>query len=135
MRSEFVERTLQETGGDGVDTVFDIVGGETRSRSLDVLRPLGQLVILGNASAEQGVMLSTNDLWISNKTVSGFVLGGYSEIYPTKVGEAAKEALAMVARGEIHTEIFGVYPWEKAAETHLLLEQKNTVGKLILKVQ
>ncbi|MGY5346453.1 zinc-binding dehydrogenase [Paenibacillus glucanolyticus] len=70
----------------------------------------------------------------SNKQSAGFTLGGYAESNPAETGKAAREALSMLARKEIHAEIHGVYPLEKAAEALTLLEQKNTVGKLVLKV-
>ncbi|MFD1775394.1 quinone oxidoreductase family protein [Paenibacillus rhizophilus] len=135
IRDEFVERVLHATGGAGVHAVFDPVGGETRSRSLHVLSQLGQLVVVGNAGGEPDVLQSTNSLWLNNQAIAGFSLGGYSEIAPDRVGAAAKEALGILARGEIHSEVSGVYPLKKAAETHLLLEKKNTIGKIVLKIQ
>ncbi|CAM3586037.1 MULTISPECIES: zinc-binding dehydrogenase [Paenibacillus] len=96
--------------------------------------PLGQLVVVGNASGEEDVSHSFNQIWFSNKQSAGFTLGGYAESNPAETGKAAREALSMLARKEIHAEIHGVYPLEKAAEALTLLEQKNTVGKLVLKV-
>ncbi|QWU18551.1 zinc-binding dehydrogenase [Paenibacillus sophorae] len=135
IREEFVERVLDATGGAGVDAVFDPVGGEARSRSLQVLSPLGQLVVVGNASGEPDMLQSMNGLWIGNQAIAGFSLGGYAETAPNKVGAAAKEALGMLARGELRSEVSGVYPLEQAAETHLLLEKKNTIGKIVLQIQ
>ncbi|WP_245976499.1 hypothetical protein [Paenibacillus prosopidis] len=56
---------------------------------------------------------------------AGFTLGGYAESNPAETGKAAREALSMLARKEIHAEIHGVYPLEKAAEALTLLEQKT----------
>ncbi|MEX3618492.1 zinc-binding dehydrogenase [Paenibacillus glucanolyticus] len=134
VRSEFAEKTLKSTGQKGVHAVFDPVGGSMRKQSLEVLCPLGQLVVVGNASGEEDVSHSFNQIWFSNKQSAGFTLGGYAESNPAETGKAAREALSMLARKEIHAEIHGVYPLEKAAEALTLLEQKNTVGKLVLKV-
>ncbi|EFM11056.1 Alcohol dehydrogenase zinc-binding domain protein [Paenibacillus curdlanolyticus YK9] len=134
VRTDFVEQTLKATGQKGVHAVFDPVGGSMRQQSLEVLRPLGQLVVVGNASGEQDVTHSFNQIWFSNKQAAGFALGGYAVSNPVETGRAAREALSMLARKEIHAEIHGVYPMEQAGEALALLEQGSTVGKLVLQV-
>ncbi|MCZ8522666.1 zinc-binding dehydrogenase [Paenibacillus mucilaginosus] len=134
VRSDFVEQTLRATGQKGVHAVFDPVGGNLRKQSLEVLRPLGQLVVVGNASGDEDVNHSFNQIWFSNHQFAGFTLGGYSDSNPVETGKAAREALGMLARKEIHAEIQGVYPLEHAAEALSLLEERNTVGKLVLKI-
>ncbi|MGK5510280.1 quinone oxidoreductase family protein [Brevibacillus formosus] len=134
VRSDFAKEILKATGQKGVHAVFDPVGGSIRKQSLEVLRPLGHLVVVGNASGEADVPYSFNQIWFSNRQTAGFSLGAYAESNPVETGKAAREALSMLAREEIRAEIHGVYPLEKAAEALTLLEQKNTVGKLVLKV-
>ena len=65
---------------------------------------------------------------------SDFTLGGYSDSNPVETGKAAREALGMLARKEIHAEIQDVYPLGNAKEALALLEERNTVGKLVLKI-
>ncbi|USB32313.1 zinc-binding dehydrogenase [Paenibacillus sp. YPG26] len=134
LRSDFVEHTLRATGHKGVHAVFDPVGGDMRKQSLDVLRPLGQMVVVGNASGEEDVGHSFNQMWFSNRQYAGFTLGGYSDSNPVETGTAAREALNMLAKKEIHAQIQGVYPLEDAAEALALLEKGATVGKLVLKI-
>ncbi|MBD0381421.1 quinone oxidoreductase family protein [Paenibacillus sedimenti] len=134
VRSDFVKQIRQATEQQGVHSVFDPVGGEMRKMSLEVLRSLGQLVVVGNASGKEDVMYASNELWIQSKTVSGFALGVYAQFAPEEVGRAAREALQLIANHGIHTEIFGIYPFEKAAEAHAQLEAGNTVGKLLLQM-
>lgn len=135
VRSDFVEQTLRATGRNGVHFVFDPVGGEMRKQSLKTLRPLGQLVVVGNASGQEDVLQSDNELWLTNKAVAGFSLGDYSQFAPEEVGKAAKEALQMLAKKELQANVFGVYPLRNAADTHILLEQGKTVGKLVLRME
>ncbi|MFB9328061.1 zinc-binding alcohol dehydrogenase family protein [Paenibacillus aurantiacus] len=134
LRSEFVEETHRATGGAGVHAVFDPVGGAMRAQSLAVLRPLGELVVVGNASGEEDVPHSFNGIWLSNRKVAGFTLGSLSDSNPAETGQAAKEALSMLARNEIHARIDGVYPLEEAAAALARLEEGKTVGKLVLRV-
>lgn len=133
LRSELSERALTATDSDRVDVVFDTTGGEVQRQSRALLRPLGQMVILGNASG-QVVNYTNTDIWPGNQTISGFTIGGMSEAYPKRVGQAAKEALKLLANKQVHTEIYGVYPLEQAGDTHILLEGKNTTGKLVLEI-
>jgi NADPH:quinone reductase-like Zn-dependent oxidoreductase len=72
VRSRFIELTLQATGRQGVHAVLDPVGGDMRRLSHEVLRPFGQLVVLGNAGGQPDVLQSTNDLWVKNQAVAGF---------------------------------------------------------------
>lgn len=134
IRSAFIEQALEAAGERGIDAVLDPVGGNVRQQSIELLNPLGKLVVLGNASGEEGTPLSFNQLWFSNKQFAGFTIGQYAETNPGVTGKAARESLAMLARKEIHAEIHGVFPMEKAGEALAALEQKNTVGKLILEV-
>ncbi|MET3290890.1 UNVERIFIED_CONTAM: NADPH2:quinone reductase [Brevibacillus sp. OAP136] len=134
LRSDFAQQTLQATGQKGVHAIFDPVGGSMRKQSLEVLHPLGQLVVVGNASGEQDVTHSFNQIWFSNRQIAGFTLGGYSDSNPVETGRAAREALRMLAHEEIHAEIQEVFPLEKAPEALALLEEKKTVGKLVLQI-
>ncbi|MDN4106417.1 quinone oxidoreductase family protein [Paenibacillus polymyxa] len=134
LRSDFIEPIRKMTGPRGIDAVLDPVGGDMRTQSQELLRPMGQMVMLGNASGEGDVLQSSNEIWLFNKFLKGFNIGGYSQFAPAEVGQAVKEALPLLASGEIRAEVLGVFPLEKASEAHELLEEKNTVGKLLLKV-
>jgi NADPH:quinone reductase-like Zn-dependent oxidoreductase len=132
-RADFVKEILDITNQKGVDVVYDTVGGETQKRSLEVLRMFGHLVALGNASGQE-IHYTNTDLWFTNKSITGFMLGGLSAVDPKRVGQAAKLALQLLAKKQIHSEIYGIYPLEQVADAHLLLEGKNTVGKLLLQI-
>jgi NADPH2:quinone reductase len=134
LRSDFMEPIKKRSGPRGVDIVLDPVGGVMRTLSQELLRPMGQIVMLGNASGAEDVAQLSNDIWLSNKSIKGFNIGAYSQYAPAEVGKAAKEALSLLATGHIRAEVFGVFPLENASEAHELLEEKNTVGKLLLKV-
>lgn len=134
LRSDFIEPIRKMTGLCGIDAVLDPVGGNMRTQSQELLRPMGQMVMLGNASGEGDVPQSSNEIWLLNKSLKGFNIGGYSQFASAEVGQAAKEALRLLASGKIRAEVLGVFPLEKASEAHELLEEKNTVGKLLLKV-
>jgi NADPH2:quinone reductase len=74
-----------EVAGTGdFDVVVDMVGGPTRRASLDRPAPMGRLVVMGNASGAEDVGIPANELWFTNKTVSGFNLAAFSSVAPEK---------------------------------------------------
>ncbi|MBB3110147.1 NADPH:quinone reductase-like Zn-dependent oxidoreductase [Paenibacillus phyllosphaerae] len=133
LRSDFVAITKQLVHGRGVDAIFDPVGGETRARSMELLKPLGQMIALGNASGGE-LMHATNEIWLGNQNIAGFNLGAYAVYDPQLVGQAARDAMQLLANGKIRSEVYGVYPMERASEAHRLLESRQATGKLVLQM-
>lgn len=134
LREDFAHQVREITVGEGVDIVVDQVGGKARLESLELLRPLGRLVVMGNASNAEDVSLSSNTLWFSNKAVLGFNLGALSATRPDLVVPAARAALQLVATGQIRIDVTDVLPLEQAAEAHRRIEQRSTTGKLVLRI-
>ena len=57
--------------------VIDPVGGDLRTASLDVMAPLGRLLVVGNASGDWQHGVETNRLWYANLAILGFNVGFY----------------------------------------------------------
>lgn len=134
LRDGFGAAVDHQTGGLGVDVVFDSVGGRTRAESLTTLRPLGRLVVCGNASGEPESGLDTAHLRTTNRAVLGFSLGSLRRSEPAHVRLVAGRALAEVARGDVRVDITGVLDLADAAEAHRVLESGRSRGKLVLQV-
>ena len=103
--------------------------------SLGILRSLGRLVVMGNASNAEDVSVSSNTLWFANKAVLGFNLAALSSAFPERVASAAHAALQLVAQGKVRIDVTDVLPFEQAAEAHRRIEQRATTGKLVLQVR
>ncbi|MFQ6395463.1 quinone oxidoreductase family protein [Nocardia sp. KC 131] len=115
------------------DIVVDMVGGPTRRASLDRLAPMGRMVVMGNASGAEDIGLSANELWFTNKTVSGFNLAAFSAAYPAEAGMALRRAVTAAARGDLLVRV-ETLPLEQAGEAHRRIESGSTTGKLVLEV-
>ncbi|MEU4314257.1 zinc-binding dehydrogenase [Nocardia sp. NPDC024068] len=115
------------------DIVVDMVGGATRRASLDRLAPMGRMVVMGNASGGADVGLSANELWFTNKTVSGFNLAAFAAAHPAETGAALRRAVAAVTAGDLGVQI-ATLPLDRAAEAHRRIESGTTTGKLVLEV-
>src|SRR5579884_1527973 len=62
-RVDYEQRVRELTNGEGVDAVFEMLGGEHTAKSLRCCRPFGRVIIYGTASGERqkfdvGVMMA-----------------------------------------------------------------------------
>jgi NADPH2:quinone reductase len=130
-RSEDLGEAIREAnGGERVDAVLHMSGGDAFDAELGVLAPLGRIVVFGIASREQREV-STAALLRGSKSVIGFWLVhllARRDLAAPMIGEL----LGAVAAGEIEVTIDGVRPLSEAAAAHEDLIARRTSGKLLL---
>jgi NADPH:quinone reductase len=130
-RAEDLGAAIREAnGGERVDAVLHMSGGEAFDAEMSVLAPLGRMVVFGIASREQRDV-STAALLRGSKTVVGFWLVhllARRELAAPMIGEL----LGAVAAGELEVTIGDVYPLSEAARAHEDLIARRTTGKLLL---
>ncbi|MED4924969.1 zinc-binding dehydrogenase, partial [Anoxybacillus geothermalis] len=121
---------MEATDGRGVDVALEMVGGDVFHQTLDCLAPFGRLVVYGAASGEM-TRLNPVRLMAKNWSVVGFFLPQVMRkraLYERSL----RDLLAWVRDGSLELTIGGVYPLERAAEVHRLLQGRKTSGKLLL---
>ena len=130
---DFVEKTLEYTGGKGVNVILDIIGGPYFSRNLKSLAMDGRLVIIafqGGAKAE-GVSLTR--LMTKRLHVTGTALRPRSTEYKAAVAEALKSHIwPLLNSGALEPIVHTTFPLAEAAEAHRLMESSSHSGKIIL---
>ena len=130
-RSEnFVDRVAQITGGKGVGVVYDSVGADTFSGSLDCLDYLGTLVNFGQSSGPVPPF-AVSRLSAKSNTIVRPMLFHYIR------GRAALEAVAnesyeAMEKGIIRPQVGLRLPLSRAAEAHTRLESRATTGQIVL---
>ena len=131
-RSEdFVARTLELTQGRKVEVVYDSVGKDTFSGSLDVLKPLGLLALFGQSSGP----VPPVDLNILNQKGSLFVTRPSLFAYMDKrevLLKAAEELFGLIASGVLKIAVNQTFPLSEARAAHEALEGRHTTGTTIL---
>ena len=130
-RDNFAEEVREITAGKGVRAVYDSVGKDTFSKSLECLRPRGLLVSFGQSS---GVVPPFDILQLSAKGslfLTRPVLNAYVST-SAELQEAAADLFSMVASGAVKIAINQVYPLAEASRAHKDLEERKTVGSSIL---
>jgi NADPH:quinone reductase-like Zn-dependent oxidoreductase len=146
-RSEdFVERILALTG-DGVDAVFDAVGGKHWARSFRALRVGGALVGYGFSAATrngrrhlpQAIVnylgmprFQLLRLMDDTRAVMGFNVMVLKRARPEWYREDLGALLAMLAEGKLRPLIAERLPLAEAARAHQLLDDAAVSGKLVL---
>jgi NADPH:quinone reductase len=124
------ERLIEANGGEPVDVVFDMAGGEAFDASYDALAHFGRIVVCG-ISTEQPNRVSTGSLLRHSRAVVGFYLFHCLQ-RPGMFGEALADLFARVVSGELHAVVGGTYALGDAAQAHIDLRERRTSGKLLL---
>src|SRR6476661_8021032 len=127
----FVERVREITGGKGVPVVYDSIGKDTFTGSLDCLSPLGMMVSFGSASGpvppfSLNELASRGSLFITRPT-----LFSYSAKREDLEAMAA-DLFDVVGSGKVKIEINQRYALKDAAQAHIDLEGRKTTGSTIL---
>jgi NADPH2:quinone reductase len=122
------------TRGRGVDVCLESVGGEVYERSLEVMAPLGRVVILGFSSVERDhgqrvPRLHPLRLLHGNLTVGGLDVDALA--VNTRPREWS-ELNAFCAEHGLRPQVGATFPFEQAAAAHAALEGRQTTGKVVL---
>jgi len=130
-KENFVERVKELTGGKGVPVVYDSIGKDTFTGSLDCLAPLGMMVSYGSASGPVppftlNELASRGSLFITRPTLFTYT----AERDDLEL--MASELFGMVENGKIKIDINQRYALKDVAQAHIDLESRKTTGSTIL---
>lgn len=113
-------------------TVLDIVGAEYLERNLQVLGRGGRLVIIGHQSGSSA-QIDLTRLLLGNLTVSGSGLRMRPDHEKDRIiDDLVRNAWPLYERGAVVPTTHAAFPFEQAAEAHLLLERSHHRGKVLL---
>lgn len=131
---DFVAAIRELTGGEGVDVVLDIIGGDYLPRNLACLRLHGRLVqvgLIGGARAQIDLRrVLTNRLTITGSTLRPRTAAEKGAI----AEELEARVWPLLARGEVRPVVHATLPLTRAADAHRLLESGEVIGKVVLSV-
>lgn len=146
-KRDFVEEVREATAGEGLDVILDSIGGHMIGQDLRVLRPGGRIVSLGLAAASgmnrarmlrelmSAPRLQPIKLLESSRGFFGVnllrIFDHRPELGAVLLGKAFDEAAAGRARPVIAAE----FPLEDAGAAHRLLQDRSSIGKIVLRVR
>src|SRR5947209_13190421 len=127
------EQTVKDmTRGEGVDAVFEMLGGEHTVKSVRCLRDFGRVIVYGSATG-QPASLDPRMLYAKGASVHGLWLT-YLSAKRALMDEAWKQLSAWAAQGHLRPVVGHVFPLERAPEAYRLLLERKNFGKVVLKI-
>lgn len=126
---DFVERTKELTGGEGVDLTIDGVGRATFEGSVAATRTRGHVVLFGQASGEPDPIRPRRLL--GSRTLTTASLFDYARDRDELL-ERAGQVFRWHREGALEVRVDRVLPLAEAGEAHRLLQDRKTSGKLLL---
>ncbi len=117
---DFAQVVAQETGGEGVDLVYDCFGGDLVARSIPIVKPMGKIVTIVNPSGELSLAYRRN-------------VSIHFEFLRRRK-DFLLELRSLLERQVIKPVISRVLALEDVAEAHQALEKGGGFGKIVLTV-
>ncbi len=133
---DFVQETLDWSGGRGADIVFDTVGGETFLKSLNAARMYGKVVSLLSTP------LSLADTQLAR--LRNLTLGYDLMLTPQAMNlnddrihqrKILEQGAAMVDAGKLKVHVSHCLPLEQVSEAHRMIEAGGMTGKIVLTME
>lgn len=124
-------RAKEIAGGDGVDLVYDPVGGAQGEQALRALREDGQFIVIGFASGDIP-KLPANQVLLRNRRVTGVDWGAWAGRNPAGNQRMLEDVLAAIDRGDLHPVEPQTYPLEDAGRAMRDQLERRVTGKSVL---
>ncbi len=129
-KQDFATEVKRLTKNHGADLIIDGVGKSTFAGNLEAAATRGNIVIFGAASGPAEPIIP-NSLMIKSLTVSGGSLFNYI-LTRDELMLRANAVIQGIREGWLKLKINKVFPLKQASEAHRLLENRETIGKLLL---
>ena len=117
---DVTEVALDDTGGKGVDAVFDPVGGGTIVESIPATKPFGRLATILGAQGD------LTPLYQKNQILYG--------VFLQRERARLEEMGRLIERGQVRPLVAEVLPLEEVGKAHERLDSGHGRGKVVLRV-
>src|SRR5579863_7789337 len=129
---DYEEIVKNLTHGEGVDAVFEMLGGEHTAKSLRCLRDFGRVIQYGTATGH-APKLDVRAMYAKSGMVQGLWLTYLSQ--KREIMDPAWQRLSeWIGQKKLTPQIGQVLPLERAPEAYKMLEEGKNYGKVVLKI-
>jgi len=129
---DYEEAIRDLTHGEGVDAVFEMLGGEHTNKSVRCLRDFGRVIVYGSATGQRSE-LDTRLLYAKGTSVHGLWLT-YLSNNREVMNQAWQRLAEWTSQGHLRPVIGHVLPMESAVEAYRLLAEGKNFGKVVLQL-
>ncbi|MFY9792479.1 MAG: NADPH:quinone oxidoreductase family protein [Candidatus Sulfotelmatobacter sp.] len=131
-QQDYEQAVKDLTRGEGVDAVFEMLGGEHTAKSLRCLRDFGRVIQYGTATGKQP-QLDVRALYAKSACIQGLWLTYLSQ-KPEIMQPAWSQLSQWIAEDKLSPVIGHVFPLDRATEAYKLLQEGKNYGKVVLKI-
>ncbi|HET6180066.1 MAG TPA: NADPH:quinone oxidoreductase family protein [Candidatus Sulfotelmatobacter sp.] len=129
---DYEEVVKNLTHGEGVDAVFEMLGGEHTAKSLRCLRDFGRVIQYGTATGK-APQLDLRAMYAKSASVQGLWLTYLAQ--KREIMDPAWQRLSeWIGQGKLTPQIGHLLPLESAVEAYKLLQEGKNYGKVVLKI-
>lgn len=123
-------RAKELTDGDGVNVVYDCVGGDLAEQALRAIAWEGRFLVIGFAAGIPSIPL--NLTLLKSCQIVGVFYGAMTMREPRRNDEISRALLDHVAKGELQPHASATYSLERAADAMRAMMDRSAVGKLVI---
>ncbi|MCP1462576.1 NAD(P)H-quinone oxidoreductase [Pseudomonas sp. S3E17] len=133
---DFAEVIVQQTNGQGVDVILDIMGGSYLNNNLKALAMDGHLVMLGFLGGAKANDVDLLSILGKRAVITGSLLRARSKDEKAAIAEQLREYIwPVLEAGRCLPIIDKVYAYTDAAQAHARMEGGDHIGKIVLRVE
>lgn len=118
-------------GADGIDMVFDPVGGDLSEPALRALAPGGRLMVVGFAAGEIP-KIALNLLLLKNCDARGVIFGNYAASHPEWLRQLVATLVDHAMAGRISAHVDATFPLADCARALGEIAGRRVRGKVVL---
>lgn len=107
---------------DGIDAVFDLIGGETMYKAMGVLKPGGRLVSL---------LVPENRIDHKRHEVTG---KKHAYVFVRPEARQLEKLSVLIDAGKLRVHLAASFPLEEVARAHEMIESGHTRGKIVVTI-
>jgi NADPH2:quinone reductase len=130
-KEDLKERIKSLTSGNGVDVVYDPVGGALTELAVRGMAWQGRYLVVGFASGEIP-KLPLNLVLLKGCQIVGVFWGSFAMREPARNRAHADQVFSWVAERKLNPAIDAALPFTEAAEALARIERRQVKGKLVL---
>jgi NADPH2:quinone reductase len=130
-KQDLKERVKELTKGNGVNVVYDPVGGSLAEPALRGIAWEGRFLVIGFASGEIP-KIPLNLVLLKGCQIVGVFWGSFAMREPAKNRAHAEQLFAWVSEGKLRPAIDAALPFTEAADALRRIEARQVKGKIVL---
>ncbi|WP_315808636.1 NADPH:quinone oxidoreductase family protein [Pseudomonas sp. C9-3] len=128
------DKLKEITGGQGVDVIYDPVGGDLFEEAFRSIAWNGRMLVVGFASGTIP-SLPANLTLLKGASLVGVFWGSFAQRQPQDNAANFQQLFKWFADGKIKPLVSQTFPLEKAADAINHLGQRKAVGKVVVTVR